>query len=86
MLERIISRARKGAILYFQVPVYSSSYVFDAESYVSSDQQELEMHSLPQSVVFDVLSKGHCRVVEVMEDLAVGRSDWISMTFLAQKK
>lgn len=86
MLERIVDKARPGALLYFQVPVYSASYRFDAKKYLASKPTAIEMHVLPQSDVFDVLQAGGCRIVETMEDTATGHPEWISMSFLAQKR
>ncbi|WP_137176381.1 class I SAM-dependent methyltransferase [Roseomonas sp. AR75] len=85
VLEKIVEKANPGAILFFQVPTYSARYRFDPETYLASAPAEIEMHVLPQADVFEILTAGGCRVLEVMEDTATGQPDWISNTFLAQK-
>lgn len=86
LLDKIMKRAKKDAILYFQVATYCASYRFDVVQYLDSPSLDLEMHVLSQSDVFDAISRGGCRLVEVMEDTATGQPDWISMSFLAQKR
>jgi trans-aconitate methyltransferase len=86
MLEKIVAKALPGALLFFQVPVYSSDYVFDPATYLRAAPVDLEMHVLPQAVIFDVLWGGGCRVLEVMEDYATNDPHWISMCFLAKRQ
>lgn len=86
MLKRIFAKARKNALLYFQVQVYALRYRFDAEEYLESPVATLDMHVLPQQDVFQLLADADCRVVEVMEDNASGHPEWQSVTFVAQKR
>jgi SAM-dependent methyltransferase len=85
ILQKLVERAKPGAVLYFQVPTYALRYRFDPDAYLASPAATLEMHVLPQDEIFDVLTEGGCRLLEVMEDNATGHPEWISNTFLAQK-
>jgi 2-polyprenyl-3-methyl-5-hydroxy-6-metoxy-1,4-benzoquinol methylase len=85
VLEKVVAKAKPGALLYFQVPTYGARYQFDPDSYLASPAAQIEMHVLPQPDVFEIMAEGGCRIVEVMEDTSTGQPDWVSMTFLAQK-
>jgi len=45
-----------------------------------------EMHLLPQSVIFRIVRDEGCSILEVQPDTYVGSPQWISNTFLIQRR
>jgi hypothetical protein len=45
----------------------------------------MEMHVLPQKIVFDLAAKAGCVPLEVQPDHCVGMARWISNTFIFGK-
>ena len=86
ILEHVTTRANPGAILFFQIVTYGSQYRFDAKEYLASPPGGMEVHAIPQAEVFDILRRGNCHVIEVMEDNAVGSELFLSNTFVAVKR
>jgi len=74
-----------GGVAFFQVPTYKEGYRFLLKEYLGngSSQDEMEMHVLPQSAVFEIVREGNGRLLEVVEDFS---TSWgLSNTFLVQK-
>ncbi len=70
MLDGMLSALSPGGVANFQVPTYLKGYSFRLADYLGSPPRldELEMHALPQSRIFQIVQKNRCEVVEVMED------------------
>lgn len=87
ILDALLSRTDPGGLAVFQVPTYKTKYVFRLEEYLSKIDtfKALEMHVLPQKVVFDLLHRHGFVPIEVMRDHLVSQADYISNTFVAQK-
>ena len=88
ILDHACRGLKPGGIAFFQAPTYARDYAFDVKSYLEGDGQrnEMEMHVIPLSEVFRILSDNDMRVIDVRQDHCVGNFDrWISNTFLARK-
>jgi SAM-dependent methyltransferase len=86
ILEQFCDVLRPAGLAYFQVPTYRRGYVFELSRYLQSKETGIEMHAIPQNVVFGVLENRGCQLLEVREDGLVGNPDFISNTFLVQKR
>jgi SAM-dependent methyltransferase len=85
VLRRMFSMLAPGGVAIFQVPTYSPGYRFNAEVYLAEPRQKnIEMHCLPQPVVFKLAAQAGCIPLEVREDLAMGYP-WISNIFVFRK-
>lgn len=77
--------ATPGAAL-FQVITHISDYRFDAEQYLAGDHVGMEMHAVPQSVLFSILQQAELDVVEIdRDDTVVGDPRYRSHMVLARK-
>jgi SAM-dependent methyltransferase len=88
LLRIILGKLRAGGIAYFQVPTYRLNYDFQIEEYLRSVDfsGRMEMHVIPQSVLFDILRQSGCRVLECREDNWTGDPGIISNTIFAKKE
>jgi hypothetical protein len=70
------------------VPTYRQDYRFHAADYLASAEirGSMEMHVLPQPVLFALFARHDCRVLEVREDGKTGSPRMISNSFLIQKQ
>jgi 2-polyprenyl-3-methyl-5-hydroxy-6-metoxy-1,4-benzoquinol methylase len=68
MLEAILSKVQPGGGCLFQTLTNPVGYTFEAGSYLDSPVGEMEMHALPQYVVFDLLRRHGLLVREVAMD------------------
>jgi 2-polyprenyl-3-methyl-5-hydroxy-6-metoxy-1,4-benzoquinol methylase len=89
-LDHILPKVRPGGAAYFQVPTYMTGYRFQIDEYLAgapgSGRQaegEMEMHVLPQRVVFETLRRHGFELVEVQEDDRTDSAAIVSNTFLA---
>ncbi len=85
ILRRMFSMLAPRGITIFQVPTYSPGYRFNVEEYLAKPRQKnIEVHCLPQEIVFKLASDAGCTPLEVREDLAMGYP-WISNVFVFRK-
>jgi 2-polyprenyl-3-methyl-5-hydroxy-6-metoxy-1,4-benzoquinol methylase len=91
---RLIVRAflkalNPGGVAYFQVPTYRDGYRFSPGEYLENEAKKhviMEMHVLPQRVIFQTAREEGCELVEVLEDGSTGlRFGEVSNTFLIRK-
>ncbi len=86
ILRRAFEALRPGGMAVFQVPVYASRYAFDLADYLRRPPStEIEMHCLPQSVVFALAAEAGCVPLEVREDNAIPTPGWVSYLFALQR-
>ncbi len=87
ILKVLLSRLNLGGVGIFQIPTYRSNYSFDIDSYLASIKSRIgiEMHVLPQSILFEIIRNAGCIVHEVVEDQKAGSPDIISNTFVVEK-
>ena len=87
ILRRALACLAPDGLAVFQIPTYASMYRFRIADYLAAmDRSEgIEMHLLPQEVVFRLAAEAGCVPVEVVQDRAVG-AGWISQTFTLRKR
>jgi SAM-dependent methyltransferase len=88
MLKTVLLKLRPGGIGYFQLPTYILGYRFSALDYLSqlTHTGRMEMHVLPQDVLFDLIEKSGCQLLEVREDNKAGIAKGVSNTVLIRKR
>jgi SAM-dependent methyltransferase len=87
-LKTVLNRLRPGGIAYFQVPTYRTKYRFRIDEYLrnASPSRGMEMHVIPQHVLFDILRQAGCQLLEFREDGSTGNYETISNSILARKQ
>ncbi len=55
ILDRVLSRIRPGGAAVFQIVTDMPGYEFVAQNYLQYPEQVMEVHALPQPVLFDLL-------------------------------
>ncbi len=90
LLGNLLNSLNSNGVALIQIPTYKRTYSFDVDTYIDSppfEEDELEMHYLPQSKVFEIIDEADCRPIEVIEDNYIGRrGNELSNTFLIRKK
>lgn len=86
ILETVLDKLAPGGIAYFQVPTYRARYRFIAEDYVSkmASTGKMEMHALPQPVLFDIIEKAGASIREIRENTSIAPG-FLSNILLIQK-
>jgi len=88
IVRTLLRSLNPGGLAFFQVPTYAAGYGFNAKEYLRRPVNEaaFEMHLLPQSVIFRIVRDDGCSILEVQPDTYVGSPQWISNTFLIQRR
>ena len=70
ILRRMFALLAPGGVAVFQLPTDRVGYQFDPVSYLASPQgpSPMEIHALPQAVVFALAAEAGCVPLEVRED------------------
>jgi trans-aconitate methyltransferase len=84
ILRRMLSMLAPGAVAIFQLPTHAPSYRFIADEYLARNSDEIEMHCLPQSVIFALAAEAGCTPLEVREDDSMGYP-WLSNVFVFRR-
>ena len=73
ILARMFARLSPGGIAVFQLPTWRAGYAFDADTYLAKPEpaDPIEIHVLPQPVVFALGHEAGCVPLEVQEDGAI---------------
>jgi SAM-dependent methyltransferase len=73
LLEIVLHKLQPGGVAYFQVPTYRLDYHFQVDEYLRAATRtegiEIEMHAIPQHVVFKILQESGCRLLECRENV-----------------
>jgi SAM-dependent methyltransferase len=87
LLRTVLNRLRPGGIAYFQVPTYRKNYRFQIDEYLRhmSPSRGMEMHVIPQHLLFDILQQSGCQLLECREDRCTGDYGTISNSIFARK-
>lgn len=87
IIRHFLKALNAGGFAIFQVPTYRMGYMFSLKDYLSGKGQHdgVEMHVLPQSQIFDIITQEGCKLIEVIEDNATGQYKEISNSFLIGK-
>jgi 2-polyprenyl-3-methyl-5-hydroxy-6-metoxy-1,4-benzoquinol methylase len=89
IIEGLLRSLNPGGIAFFQVPTYRLGYEFSVANYLATEisKNEMEMHVLPQSRIFEIVYGAGGRVLEVIDDGWTGiRFKEVSNTFVVQKQ
>jgi SAM-dependent methyltransferase len=84
ILERMFTLLAPGGVAIFQVPTWCHGYRFRIEGYLASRPAEptIEVHCLPQWVIFHLAHRAGCLPLEVREDHAMEPPHWASHLFV----
>ena len=88
ILQRALTRLNPGGVAVFQVPTYAVNYRFRLDEYLggASGNGGIEMHVLPQRVIFEIARETCCIPLEIREDASTGHSNpWLSNNIVLQK-
>ncbi|GAB4375939.1 MAG: hypothetical protein Kow00121_22280 [Elainellaceae cyanobacterium] len=87
LLDTLCEKINSGGAGVFQIPTYCLNYSFSVSDYIESMEEidRMEMHVLPQPVVFDILKNHNCHCREVSRDHLVATMDFVSSTFVFVK-
>jgi len=87
LLRTILGKLTPGGVGYFQVPTYRKNAKFSAREYLTgaSIEGRLEMHVLPQNVLWEIAEEADCRILDVREDTWTGKGLGISNSILLRK-
>lgn len=88
VLRRALAMLAPGGVAIFQVPTHATGYRFDLENYLENPTSTgtIEVHCLPQAVVYRLAAEAGCVPLETREDTAMGPpSHWLSNTFIFTK-
>jgi SAM-dependent methyltransferase len=88
LLRTILEKLRPGGLAYFQLPTHGKSAVFKADKYLKDApmRRGMEMHVLPQAVVWRIASDAGCQVLDVREDNWTGMPSFVSNSILLSKR
>jgi methylase of polypeptide subunit release factors len=87
ILNAALKGLKNGGSAFFQVPTYGSNYHWSYDRFIADDLPagDMEMHVIPQSVVFALAAEAGCVPVEVQPDGCAGMPFWVSNSFLFSK-
>jgi len=96
LLEQAFVRLEPGGYCLFQVPTYQNGYRFLLSDYLQHRHNErnrtrldphkyMEMHILPQRVIYRLMREAGIELLEVVEDGDCGDVSFQSVTFFGRK-
>ncbi len=88
ILRRALAMLAPGGIAFFQVPTFAMGYQHNVARYLANPTSTgtIEVHCLPQPVVFQLAREAGCTLLEVREDGAMGpHPNWLSNSFIFTK-
>jgi 2-polyprenyl-3-methyl-5-hydroxy-6-metoxy-1,4-benzoquinol methylase len=69
LFTALLKRLNSKGVAVVQMPTYlPERYRFQAKEYLSSHEQGMEMHAIPQREVFRVIHESDCEILEILED------------------
>lgn len=86
-LDILCSKLNPGGLAVLQIPTYAKGYRFSVSEYLEKmgSIDVMEMHVLPQPIVYGILGSNACMPLEVSRDHLVTTVDFVSTTFVFQK-
>lgn len=85
VLRRLLRRVKEGGVTYFQLPTYKAGYAYRVAEDLEGPEGHMEMHVLPQPVLFQILKEEGFSLLEVAEDASCWDGIFRSQVILAQK-
>lgn len=86
ILAALCGRVKPGGYLYLQAPTYRNGYRYSAAEDQGDVAQEMEMHLLPQHVLFGTIGEAGLTILEVLEDAATFDLAYRSQVVLCQRR
>lgn len=88
LLKLIFNKLSPGGIAYFQVPTFIHNYVFTIVDYLreTSEAKDMEMHAIPQKVLFKIIDECDCELLEIREDPWTDSREIISNSVFVRRK
>jgi len=88
LIRNALRSLKPDGIAIFQVPTYCIDYHYSIREWLAADHElAMQMHCLPQQVIFSIITDENCELLEVREDNYTGAPDrFISNTFVVRKK
>ena len=89
ILRRALTLLAPGGLAIFQVPTYAMNYRYEVTPYLAKPTETgtIEMHCLPQRVIFEIAAACGCVALEVREDTAAGPpAYWLSNSFIFTRR
>jgi SAM-dependent methyltransferase len=77
-----------GGIAIFQVPTYIIGYRFNIEEWITAEHPlDMQMHCLPQDIIFSAVMAENCELLEIQHDDSTGvEGVYVSNVFIVRKK
>ena len=87
LIRNALRALNPGGIAIFQVPTYIIGYHFSINEWITTDHKlDMQMHCLPQQVIFEIIMNENCALLEVREDNSTGALDrFVSNNFVVQR-
>jgi SAM-dependent methyltransferase len=89
ILLRLLRSLKPGGVAIFQLPTFMPGYSFRIDDYLqglrAGNQRGMEMHMLPQKLVFELIEQANCMPCEVFSDEAAGPV-YTSHTFVVRAR
>jgi SAM-dependent methyltransferase len=87
LVKRALRSLNANGIGVFQVPTYQVGYRFKIDEWLAAEHRlDMQMHCLPQDVLFSIIAEEQCTLLSVREDNATGEPDrFISNTFVVRR-
>jgi 2-polyprenyl-3-methyl-5-hydroxy-6-metoxy-1,4-benzoquinol methylase len=86
ILRAVLGLLNPGGVAIFQVVTAAQDYAYSVAADLNGAKGRMEMHVLPQPVVFALLAEAGLHPLEVQEDFAAGRdTPYRSHLFVARK-
>lgn len=84
--RKLLKSLAVGGAAVIQIPTYIHNQRFDIDEYLRSETISMEMNTLPQWKIFEIISQMGCRPIEVREDNLTGMRNGLSHTFSVIKE
>jgi SAM-dependent methyltransferase len=86
ILQRAMTLLKPGGIAHFQLPTYARGYRFVVKEYLANSGDEIEMHVLPMTALFEIAANTGCEPLEVWHDNSIGDlPGWVSSSVTLRK-
>ena len=72
-LDGLLAKLADGGVVFFQTQTHADDYGFEAEGYLGSHLDPMDMHSLPMAEIFASLARHDVAALEVLPDYWTGR-------------
>jgi len=87
LTRQALASLRPGGVAVFQVPTHIVGYRFRLQEWLNTNHAlDMQMHCVPQSKLFELITEQRCVVLEVREDGSAGAPDrMLSNSFVVRK-